>query len=67
MVQTATWTTTYRVPNTLLSDTAESVVGTQWHQDARDQLTDMLRIAANRQKLHSPLGLSCTDGGPGAH
>jgi Uma2 family endonuclease len=49
MVQTATWATTYRVPNTLPSDTEESVVGTQWHQDARDQLTDMLRDIADRR------------------
>jgi len=49
MVQTATWATTYRVPDTLLSDTEESVVGTQWHQDARFQLTDMLRDIADRR------------------
>ncbi len=49
MVRTATWATTYRVPNTLASDTEESVVGTQWHQDARDQLTDMLRDIADRR------------------
>lgn len=49
MVQTTTWATTYRVPNTLPSDTEESVVGTQWHQDARYQLTDMLRDVADRR------------------
>ncbi len=49
MVQTATWATTYRVPNTLPSDTEQSVVGTQWHQDARDQLSDMLRDVAERR------------------
>lgn len=49
MAPTATWATRYHVPNTLASDTEESVVGTQWHQDARDQLTDMLRDVADRR------------------
>lgn len=49
MVQTATWTTTYRVPNALPSDTEESVAGSQWHQEARSQLADMLRDIAWRR------------------
>lgn len=49
MVQTATWSTTYRVPNTLASDTEESVAGTQWHQEASWQLADMLRDVAARR------------------
>lgn len=49
MVRTATWTETYRVPNALLSDTEESVVGTQWHQEASWQLADMLRYVAARR------------------
>lgn len=49
MVRTATWTETYRVPNALLSDTEESVVGTQWHQEAGWQLADMLRYVAARR------------------
>ena len=49
MVQTATWATTYRVPDTLPSDTEESVTGTQWHQEASYQLADMLRDVADRR------------------
>jgi len=48
MAQATSWRTTYRVPNTLLSDTEESVVGTSWHQDATSFLVDMLREAAER-------------------
>jgi len=48
MAQATTWRTTYRVPNTLPSDTEESVVGTQWHQDATSFLADMLVEAARR-------------------
>ncbi len=46
MVQTATWTTTYRVPDSLLSDTEDSVVGTEWHQEAIWSLAEMLRDVA---------------------
>ncbi len=49
MVQTAAWSTTYRVPDTLPSDTEESIVGTQWHQEASSQLADMLRDVADRR------------------
>lgn len=39
----------FRAPNWLLSDTEESVVGTEWHQEAIGALADMLRdIAARR-------------------
>jgi len=48
MAQATGWRTTYRVPNTLLSDTEESVVGTQWHQNATGFLEDMLVEAARR-------------------
>jgi Uma2 family endonuclease len=49
MAQATTWTTAYRVPNTLLSDTEESVVGTSWHQDATSFLADMVREVARRR------------------
>ncbi len=49
MAQATTWTTAYRVPNTLLSDTEESVVGTLWHQDATSFLVEMLREVAERR------------------
>ena len=48
MAQATMWTTAYRVPDTLLSDTEESVVGTSWHQDATSFLADMLREVARR-------------------
>jgi len=51
MAQTATWTTTYRVPNALVSDTEDSVVGTQWHQQAVWNLADMLRAVADRRGI----------------
>lgn len=44
----ARWTTSYRAPATLLSDTEESVLGTEWHQDAISSLADMLREVARR-------------------
>jgi len=47
MVRTATWTTTYRVPDSLPSDTEDSVVGAQWHQQAVWNLADMLRAVAD--------------------
>lgn len=49
MAQATSWRTAYRVPDTLLSDTEESVVGTAWHQDATSFLVDMLREAARRR------------------
>src|SRR6184192_1310848 len=49
MAQTATWTTTYRVPESLPSDTEESIVGTEWHQEAIGALADMLRDVAERR------------------
>ncbi len=49
MAQATRWTTTYRVPDTLLSDTEESVVGTLWHQDATSYLVEMLREVARRR------------------
>jgi len=49
MAQATGWRTTYRVPNTLLSDTEESVVGTSWHQDATSFLVDMVRAVAERR------------------
>jgi hypothetical protein len=42
--------TLFRAPNWLLSDTEESVVGTEWHQEAIGALADvpqeLLRIDA---------------------
>jgi Uma2 family endonuclease len=49
MVHATTWATPYRVPVTLRSDTEESVVGTQWHQEAISALTDMLEEVARRR------------------
>ncbi len=51
MTQTTTWTTwtTYRVPESLTLDTEESVVGTEWHQEAIGALADMLRAVADRR------------------
>ncbi len=46
MAQVATWTTTYHVPDSLLSDTEDSIVGTEWHQEAIWSLADMLRDVA---------------------
>jgi hypothetical protein len=49
MVQATTWATPSRVLDTLRSDTEESLVGTQWDQDAMSALTDMLEDVARRQ------------------
>ncbi len=49
MAQATSWRTAYRVPDTLLSDTEESVVGTSWHQDATSFLVEMVREAARRR------------------
>ena len=49
MVQTTTWAMPYRVPDTLHSDTEESVVGTQWHQNSISALSDMLEEVARRE------------------
>jgi len=71
MVQATTWATPYRVPDTLHSDTEESVVGTQWHQDAISALTDMLEEVARRRgatwgvcNQMALLGLKHEDGTP---
>jgi len=49
MAQATMWRTTYRVPDTLLSDTEESVLGTQWHQSAIAALADMIEEVARRR------------------
>jgi Uma2 family endonuclease len=49
MTQATTWRTAYRVPDSLLSDTEESVVGTEWHQEAIGALADMLREVKRRR------------------
>jgi Uma2 family endonuclease len=71
MAQTATWTTTYRVPESLPNDTEESVVGTEWHQEAIGALADMLRDVAERRgatwgvcEQIALLGLQYEDGKP---
>ena len=51
MAQATMWRTTYRVPDTLLSDTEESVLGTLWHQDVTSALVDILREAARRRGI----------------
>lgn len=48
MVQAPARWITYRVPDTLPDDTEESIVGTEWHQEAISALTDMLREARRR-------------------
>ncbi len=48
MVQALPRWTEYRVPDTLPDDTEESIVGTEWHQEAISALTGMLREAARR-------------------
>jgi Uma2 family endonuclease len=71
MVHATTWATPYRVPVTLRSDTEESVVGTQWHQEAISALTDMLEEVARRRGATwgvcnqiALLGLQHEDGTP---
>ena len=71
MAQAATWTTTYRVPESLPNDTEESVVGTEWHQEAIGALADMLREVAERRgatwgvcEQIALLGLQYEDGKP---
>ncbi len=48
MVQMALWTA-YRVPDALPSDTEDSVVGTEWHQEAIGALADIVRDVAVRR------------------
>ena len=48
MVQAPLRWTAYRVPSTLPADTEESIVGTQWHQEAIAALAEMLDEAAAR-------------------
>ena len=71
MVQASTWAMPYRVPDTLHSDTEESVVGTQWHQNAISALSDMLEEVARRRGATwgvcnqiALLGLQHEDGTP---
>jgi Uma2 family endonuclease len=71
MARATTWVTPYRVPDTLRSDTEESVVGTQWHQNAISALTDMLEEVARRRGASwglcnqiALLGLQHEDGTP---
>src|SRR5947208_3947424 len=71
MVQTTTWAMPYRVPDTLHSDTEESVVGTQWHQNSISALSDMLEEVARRRGATwgvcnqiALLGLQHEDGTP---
>src|SRR5438105_2445255 len=44
----ASWDTV-RVPDWLRSDTEESIVGTEWHQEAIGTLATMLRVVADRR------------------
>lgn len=71
MAQATTWTTAYRVPDALPSDTEESVVGTEWHQEAIGALADMLREVKRRRRAKwgvceqiALLGLQHEDGTP---
>lgn len=49
MVQTPLYRIEYRAPDALPDDTEESVVGTQWHQEAISALTGMLQEVAARR------------------
>lgn len=42
---------TVRVPDWLESDTEESIVGTEWHQEAIGSLATMLRVVADRRDV----------------
>ena len=42
---------TVRVPDWLQSDTEESIVGTEWHQEAIGTLATMLRVVADRRGM----------------
>jgi Uma2 family endonuclease len=46
--RTEVWTTV-QVPDWLESDTEESIVGTEWHQEAIGTLATMLRVVADRR------------------
>lgn len=46
---------TLRVPDWMQSDTEESIVGTEWHQEAIGALATMLRVVADRR--HVPWGV----------
>jgi Uma2 family endonuclease len=48
MVQAPVRWATYRVPDTLPDDTEESIVGTEWHQEAISALAGMLGEARRR-------------------
>jgi len=66
MVQALPRWTEYRVPDTLPDDTEESIVGTEWHQEAISALTGMLREAARRHgtawRGMGRMQPDCTDG-----
>jgi Uma2 family endonuclease len=71
MTQIAPWTADFRVPQSLPNDTEESVVGTEWHQEAIGALADMLREVAERRgaawgvcEQIALLGLQYEDGSP---
>ena len=46
-----TWATAYRVPDWLLSDTEESVLGTEWHQETIGAFAEMLREVMRRYRV----------------
>ena len=50
MVQTTARWATYRAPDALPDDTEESVVGTEWHQEAIGDLAQKLREAGRRHE-----------------
>jgi Uma2 family endonuclease len=49
VVQMAALWAAYQVPDRLPDDTEESIVGTEWHQEAIGDLADKLREGARRQ------------------
>lgn len=71
MIHARLETAPYRVPNWLPQDTEESIVGTEWHQEAAGAVADILREAAFRNDLAWGVceeialqGLRYEDGGP---
>ncbi len=49
MAQAVIWTSAFRVPDWLPNDTEESVLGTEWHQEAIGGTADLFREASRRR------------------
>jgi Uma2 family endonuclease len=71
MLRTGSPWTTYRVPDDLADDSEESIVGTEWHQEAISDLAEKLVEAGRRQQASwgvcsqiALIGLRHADGRP---